>query len=59
MIWLKLIKGYVAANAEITLDDLQDAPSLADRGGRIAAARAFGAHRLGELLDELSDALVA
>jgi type I restriction enzyme, R subunit len=59
MIWLKLIKGYVAANAEITLDALQDAPSLADRGGRIAAARAFGAQRLGELLDELSDALVA
>jgi type I restriction enzyme, R subunit len=59
MIWLKLIRGYVAANAEITLDDLQDAPSLADRGGRVAAARAFGVQRLGELLDELSDALVA
>jgi type I restriction enzyme R subunit len=59
MMWLKLIKGYVAANAEITLDDFQEAPSLAGRGGRIAAARAFGPQRLGELLDELSDALVA
>jgi type I restriction enzyme, R subunit len=59
MMWLKLIKGYVAANAEITLGDFQEAPSLAGRGGRIAAARAFGPQRLGELLDELSDALVA
>ena len=59
MRWLRLIKDHVAANAEITLDDLQDAPSFTDQGGRIAAARAFGAQRIAALLDELSDVLVA
>ena len=59
MRWLKLIKDHVAANAEITLDDLQDSPSFTDQGGRIAAARTFGAQRIAALLDELSDALVA
>jgi type I restriction enzyme R subunit len=59
MRWLKLIKEHVAAHAEVTTYDLQDAPAFTDQGGRIAAARAFGAQRIAVLLDELSDALVA
>jgi len=59
LVWLKLIKDHVAANVEITLGDLQDAPALADRGGRIAAARAFGADRLSSIVEDLSAALVA
>lgn len=59
MRWLRLIKEHVAANAEITVEDLQDAPAFTDLGGRIAAARAFGPQRIGVLLDELSEALVA
>ncbi|HYM30818.1 MAG TPA: type I restriction-modification enzyme R subunit C-terminal domain-containing protein, partial [Candidatus Cybelea sp.] len=59
MDWLRLIKEHVAANVEITADDLQQTPAFTDRGGRIAAARAFGKERLGELLDDLSSALVA
>jgi type I restriction enzyme R subunit len=59
MAWLRSIKEHVAANAEITLDDLQETPAFADRGGRIAAARVFGNKRLGEVLDDLADALVA
>jgi type I restriction enzyme, R subunit len=59
MAWLKLLKEHIAANVEVMVDDLQEAPSLADRGGRIAAMRAFGRERLPSLLDELSEALVA
>jgi type I restriction enzyme R subunit len=56
--WLNLIKAHIAANAVIERDDLQHAPDFVDRGGLIAARRAFGA-RLDALLDDLSDALVA
>ncbi len=59
MAWLRLIKEHVAANAEATLEDLQEVPSFAGRGGRIAANRVFGRERLARLLDELSEALVA
>ena len=37
MRWLALIRDHVAANVEVTLDDLQEVPSFADEGGRIAA----------------------
>jgi type I restriction enzyme R subunit len=59
MRWLQLIRDHVAANAEITVGDLQESPDLAAEGGRIAANRAFGAERVTALVDELSDALVA
>ena len=59
-VWLDLIKAHVAANAEITLDDIQHAPALGDRGGRLAAARAFGGPEgLNRVIDDLNEALVA
>ncbi|HEV2548640.1 MAG TPA: type I restriction-modification enzyme R subunit C-terminal domain-containing protein [Stellaceae bacterium] len=57
--WLLLIRDHIAANVEMTLDDLQDIPAFADRGGRIAANRVFGKERVPALIDELNDALVA
>jgi type I restriction enzyme R subunit len=59
MRWLRLIKDHVAANAEITAEDLQEAPALSALGGRIAAARTFGRERLPSLLNEISESLVA
>ena len=59
MRWLTLVKEHVAANAEITPGDLQDAPAFAALGGRIAANRTFGRESLPKLLDDISDALVA
>ena len=58
MRWLTLIRDHVAANVEVTLDDLQEVPDFADQGGRIAANRLFGRERLPGLLDELSDTLI-
>jgi len=58
MRWLALIRDHVAANVEVTLDDLQEVPSFADEGGRIAANRLFGRDRLPGLLGELSDTLI-
>jgi hypothetical protein len=53
-----LIRDHVATNVEVTLDDLQEVPGFSDEGGRIAAGRLFGRHRLPVLLGELSDALL-
>ncbi len=58
LIWLNLIKGFIAANAAIQRDDLQSDPDFIDRGGLIAARRVFGS-RLDDLLAELADTLVA
>lgn len=58
MAWLRLIKDYVAANAEIGRGDLQAAPDFIDRGG-VARAHALFGERLGPLLDDLVTALVA
>jgi type I restriction enzyme, R subunit len=58
MRWLTLIRDHVAANVEVTLDDLQKVPSFSDEGGRIAANRLFGRGRLPGLLEELSDTLI-
>ena len=43
--WLDLIKAHVAANAEITLDDLQHAPAMGDQGGRLGE----GVRRAGKI----------
>jgi len=59
MRWLHLIRDHIAANVEMTLDDLQEIPSFADGGGRIAANRVFGKERVAVLIDELNGALVA
>lgn len=56
--WLMLIRDHIAANVEMTLDDLQELPDFADRGGRIAANRLFGKDRLPALIDELNDTLI-
>lgn len=59
MRWLMLIRDHIAANVEMTLDDLQEIPAFADNGGRIAASRVFGKDRVPAVIDELNDALVA
>ncbi|HEY5301321.1 MAG TPA: DEAD/DEAH box helicase family protein [Acetobacteraceae bacterium] len=56
--WLESIRDHLAANIDLGLRDLQDQPRFAERGGVLAARRAFGA-RLDGLIEELSDALVA
>lgn len=56
--WLRGIASFIAANAEITASDLQETPSLADKGGLIQARQLFGAG-LSEMLDDLQGALVA
>jgi len=59
-VWLDLIKAHVAANAEITRDDLQDAPAMSDKGGRLAAAKAFGGpDALDRMIENMNEALVA
>lgn len=59
-VWLDLIKAHVAANVEITLDDMQQAPAMSDRGGRLAAAKAFGGPEgLNRVIHELRETLVA
>ncbi len=55
---LRLIRDHLAVNIEITPEDLKDAPEFAARGGIIYARSLFGA-RLPEILDDLTDALVA
>ena len=35
--WLKLIKDHIAANAEVTPDDLKEIPSFTARGGLLRA----------------------
>lgn len=55
---LTLIRDHLAVNIEISDMDLMEAPEFAARGGIIHARSLFGA-RLPELLDELTDALVA
>ncbi|MFC4352995.1 DEAD/DEAH box helicase family protein [Fodinicurvata halophila] len=56
--WLRTIASYIAANAEITPRDFQEAPSLADRGGIIQARKVLGPE-LNDMLDDLQGALVA
>ena len=56
--WLMAIRDHLAVNIEIRPEDMMDAPEFAARGGTVRARALFGA-RLPELLDELTDALVA
>lgn len=56
--WLRTITAFIAANAEITPRDFQEAPSLADKGGILQARKVLGAG-LNEMLDELQGVLVA
>lgn len=56
--WLMAIRDHLAVNIEITPDDLMDAPDFSARGG-IPRARAMFGTRLLDLLNELSDVLVA
>lgn len=56
--WLEAIRDHLAANIDLTLADLQELPRFSERGGVLAARGAFGG-RLPELIEELSDALVA
>ncbi|MGE0668399.1 MAG: DEAD/DEAH box helicase family protein [Sphingomonadales bacterium] len=56
--WLEAIRDHLAANIDISLRDLQEQPGFAQRGGVIAARRAFG-DRLNTIIEELPEALVA
>lgn len=56
--WLEAIRDHLAANVDLSLRDLQEEPGFADRGGVIAARRAFG-ERFDAIMDELPAALVA
>jgi type I restriction enzyme R subunit len=56
--WLNAIRDHLAVNAEVTVRDLQDVAAFGDKGGIVRARVLFGA-RLNEILDDLSDALVA
>lgn len=56
--WLEAIRDHVAANIDVNLRDLQEQPVFVDRGGVIAARRAFG-DRLNVIIEELPEALVA
>ncbi|MDZ7642063.1 MAG: type I restriction-modification enzyme R subunit C-terminal domain-containing protein [Desulfurivibrio sp.] len=56
--WLRAIAAHLAANAEITPRDFQEAPSLADKGGLLRARQVLGTG-LNEMLDELQEALAA
>ena len=56
--WLNAIRDHLAVNAEVTVRDLQDVAAFGDKGGLARARGLFGA-RLNEILDGLSDALVA
>lgn len=56
--WLRLLRDAVAANAEVTAEDLREQPGFQAKGGVSRARRLFGAERLPGLLDELSKALM-
>jgi len=56
--WLRLIKDHIAANAEVTVEDLQEIPDFAAKGGIVAARRVFGPD-ITTMLDDLAGALVA
>jgi type I restriction enzyme R subunit len=58
MTWLKAIKDYLAANVEIAPADLMKDQPFAAWGGVIAARKLFGTE-LNDMLDELSEVLVA
>ena len=56
--WLAAVRDHLAVNAEITVGDLQEVAAFGDKGGIVRARALFGA-KLNDMLDDLSDALVA
>ncbi|TPJ43462.1 restriction endonuclease subunit R [Mesorhizobium sp. B2-5-13] len=56
--WLAAIRDHLAVNIEIRPEDMTDAPEFAARGGIVRARGLFGA-RLPDVLDELTEVLVA
>jgi type I restriction enzyme R subunit len=54
--WLETIAGYIGLNASVEAQDFEYG-ELFNKGGRVAAARAFGP-ALDEVLAELNAALV-
>ncbi|MGA8659633.1 MAG: type I restriction-modification enzyme R subunit C-terminal domain-containing protein [Chthoniobacterales bacterium] len=56
--WLAFIQSHLVSNLSIDLDDLENQPVFADRGGVTRAQRLFGAD-LPKLIDELNLALAA
>ena len=56
--WLRLIRDHVAANTEVTPNDLMEISSFTERGGLVKARDLFG-KELNSMLDDLSEALVA
>ena len=56
--WLRLLRDAVAANAEVTTEDVRDQPQFQAAGGSARARRLFGPERLPVLLDELSATLL-
>jgi type I restriction enzyme, R subunit len=56
--WLRLIKDHIAANAEVSPDDLKEIPSFTARGGLLKARQVFGSE-FQTLLGDLGEALVA
>jgi len=56
--WLTAVRDHLAVNAEITTRDLQEVHAFGDKGGLVRARTLFGA-RLNDILDDLSDALIA
>lgn len=56
--WLEAIRDHLAANIDLSLQDLQEQPGFVERGGVVAARRAFG-DRLNTIIKELPEALVA
>jgi type I restriction enzyme R subunit len=53
--WLDSIAAHIGVNLSISADDLNASPFF-ERGGQVAAAKAFG-NQLPALLDELNQAL--
>jgi type I restriction enzyme R subunit len=56
--WLEYIRQHLVANLSIEVDDFENIPVLANRGGWGPANKAFEG-RLAELLEELNEELVA
>ena len=56
--WLEYIRQHLVANLSIEVDDFDNIPVLANRGGWGPANKAFDG-QLADLLEELNEELVA
>lgn len=59
LVWLRLMRDWVANNVEVTMQDVREVSDFTARGGVGKARMLFGDARLPLLLDELTDTLVA